>query len=234
MINPNEPPIVETASQCNLGTKAVDDLTKASTKNTSTDPSPERSSTGELSSEKGIKKKTSKRQRKVKKELSESTKSKLSSPKGKIKFKILSQVAEVLKRKGLSVQGSGITTQFWISFHTKLGRNAYFRGSMAKGNRFRVEVYLQGDKPHRTNRGKELYAFLEQHKEEIVAGFGDIQLSFEPLPTKMASRIAVYRNWPKPATPETLEKDSKAAIAWFEEMFLKFRDVIDPILESYR
>lgn len=126
-------------------------------------------------------------------------------------------------------------TQSWFSFHSALGVNAYFRGSIARGNRYRVEVYLEGGKPHNINRGKELYACLEQHKDEIVAGFSGIVLSFEPLPkAESASRIAVYRDWPKPGTAENLEKDAESAIRWFESMFLKFREVIDPILETYR
>ena len=231
MQSPDEMNKVDTSSQTVLSTNPVDDQPKETEGDTSVDPSEISSRNDKQDSPQACEKISSKHQRK---ELSESTKNKLSSPKGRIKLKVLSQVVEVLKCQGFSIQGNSIKTQFWISFHTKLGRNAYFRGSMAKGNRYRVEIYLQGDKPHRVNRGKELYAHLEQHKEEIVAGFGDIQLSFEPLPATMASRIAVYRNWPKPATPENLEKDSQAAIAWFEEMFLKFRDVVDPILESYR
>ncbi|MBB2145491.1 DUF4268 domain-containing protein [Pedobacter sp. LMG 31464] len=106
--------------------------------------------------------------------------------------------------------------QSWYSF-TSGTKGCTFGCSFARGSKVRAEVYI--DTPSQ-EANKEIFRSFESQKAELEYEFGE-ELIFEELPTKRASRIAVYREGDIYTDTQTLE-DIRA---WCIEKLLKFKSV---------
>jgi hypothetical protein len=156
------------------------------------------------------------------------------SQKDKVKKEVLKEVVKVARLEGLYTEGDGTPHQNWISFHT-CNRSAFFRVSAARKNRWRVEAYLTGVREVNEDIGNKLFTYLEGYRSEIDQAFGpNIKVSWESLPGKMATRVAVYRDWPRPSTEETLKQDSEASVRWIMEMLQKFEKAVNPWLGQFK
>ena len=118
-----------------------------------------------------------------------------------------------LVAKGQRWAASRSTTKdAWISFgvgRSGVGANV----SMASGSRIRVEIYMSQD------TDKALFNRLMSHRAEIARKFPGEEVSWERLDGKIASRMAVYREYDKkkcseagPARDELFEWMSKQLI----------------------
>lgn len=113
--------------------------------------------------------------------------------------------------------------QSWYSF-TSGTKGCTYGCSFARGAKVRAEIYIDTVNKE-TN--KEILKAFELRKAELNIEFGE-ELTFEELPTKKASRIAVYRDGDIYADSQNLV-DIKA---WCIEKLLKFRQVFSNKLKA--
>jgi CBS domain-containing protein len=96
--------------------------------------------------------------------------------------------------------------------------------SFARGQRFRVEIYIDtGDQ----DTNKRFFDKLFQQKNEIEASVNNV-LSWERLETRRASRIALYR-------PGAITDDQEALAQirqWAVEMMIKFHNGLEPYVRE--
>jgi Domain of unknown function (DUF4268) len=82
--------------------------------------------------------------------------------------------------------------QNWYTFSSENSRVFRYSTSFAQGGRVRVEVYI--DCGHGDNeKNNRIFECLKSKKETIEREFG-AELSWEPLDSKRACRVAIYRN----------------------------------------
>lgn len=106
--------------------------------------------------------------------------------------------------------------QSWYSFTSGV-KGCIYGCSFARGSKVRAEVYI--DTPSQ-EINKEIFSAFEQQKAQLEQEFGE-ELQFEELPTKRASRIAVYRDGDIWTDTQTLEEIKN----WCIEKLLKFKQV---------
>lgn len=113
--------------------------------------------------------------------------------------------------------------QSWYSF-TSGTKGCIYGCSFARGSKVRAEIYIDTVNKE-TN--KEILKAFELRKAELNSEFGE-ELTFEELPTKRASRIAVYRDGDIYADSQNLVEIK----AWCIEKLLKFRQVFSNKLKA--
>lgn len=113
--------------------------------------------------------------------------------------------------------------QSWYSFTSGV-KGCIYGCSFARGSKVRAEVYI--DTPIQ-EINKEILLTFEQQKSQLIHEFGE-ELQFELLPTKRASRIAVYRDGDIWTDTQTLEEIKN----WFIEKMLKFKQVFGEKLKQ--
>ena len=106
--------------------------------------------------------------------------------------------------------------QSWYSF-TSGAKGCIYGCSFARGAKVRAEVYID---TVNQDTNKQIFRALEDRKVEIETEFGE-ELTFEELPTKRASRIAVYRDGEIYTDSQNLEEIK----SWCIEKLLKFKQV---------
>jgi len=106
--------------------------------------------------------------------------------------------------------------QSWYSFTSGV-KGCIYGCSFARGSKVRAEVYI--DTPSQ-EINKEIFRAFEQQKIQLEQEFGE-ELQFEELPTKRASRIAVYREGDIWTDTQTLDEIKN----WCIEKLLKFKQV---------
>ncbi|ABR47078.1 conserved hypothetical protein [Alkaliphilus metalliredigens QYMF] len=132
-----------------------------------------------------------------------------------------SEMFEYLSENGHPwAKGRRTTSDSWVpSSIGKSGVNANI--SMAQGSRLRVEIYLGHQNP---NQNTEWYEILENVKPEIDKVFEDEQISWEPLKSAKACRIAVYYHYDK----EKVEKDQEyrsVLYSWVDKNLTRMRAI---------
>ncbi|MCZ2357345.1 MAG: DUF4268 domain-containing protein [Bacteroidia bacterium] len=106
--------------------------------------------------------------------------------------------------------------QSWYSFTSGI-KGCIYGCSFARGSKVRAEVYI--DTPSQ-EINKEIFRVFEQQKIQLEQEFGE-KLQFEELPSKRASRIAVYRDGDIWTDTQTLDEIKN----WCIEKLLKFKQV---------
>lgn len=106
--------------------------------------------------------------------------------------------------------------QSWYNFTSGV-KGCSYGFSFARGSKVRAEVYID-TLSQEINKG--ILKTLELQKELLESQFGE-KLEFEELPTKRASRIAVYREGEIGADMQTLDEIR----IWSIERLLKFKEV---------
>lgn len=106
--------------------------------------------------------------------------------------------------------------QSWYSFTSGI-KGCIYGCSFARGSKVRAEVYIDTQSQE---INKEIFRAFEQQKIQIEQEFGE-ELYFEELPTKRASRIAVYREGDIWTDTQSLEEIKN----WCIEKLLKFKQV---------
>ncbi|MBS1641595.1 MAG: DUF4268 domain-containing protein [Bacteroidetes bacterium] len=106
--------------------------------------------------------------------------------------------------------------QSWYSFTSGI-KGCIYGCSFARGSKVRAEVYI--DTPSQ-EINKEIFRAFELLKVQLEQEFGE-ELQFEELPTKRASRIAVYRDGDIWTDTQTLDEIKN----WCIEKLLKFKQV---------
>lgn len=115
--------------------------------------------------------------------------------------------------------------QSWYSFSTGM-RGFLYSASFAKGERVRVELYI--DKGN-VDRNKEIFFELKNDINEIEKEFGE-KLEWEELPNRKSSRIAIYRQGSISDDSETLIDIHK----WTIRELLNFKKVFDQRIKKYK
>lgn len=113
--------------------------------------------------------------------------------------------------------------QSWYSFTSGI-KGCIYGCSFARGSKVRAEVYI--DTPSQETN-KEIFRAFEQQKLQLEQEFGE-ELTFEELPTKRASRIAVYREGDIWTDTQTLDEIKN----WCIEKLLKFKQVFGDKLKT--
>lgn len=113
--------------------------------------------------------------------------------------------------------------QSWYSF-TSGSKGCIYGCSFARGSKVRAEVYIDTTSQE---VNKEIFRTFEQQKSELEKLFGE-ELTFEELPTKRASRIAIYRDGDIWTDSQTLEEIRN----WCIEKLLKFKQVFAEKLKT--
>lgn len=109
--------------------------------------------------------------------------------------------------------------QNWYTFSSGLSGIGY-AVAFSTGSRVRTEVYIDNGSE---NWNSAIFNGLAEQRGEIEAAFGE-PLEWEPLDTRRACRIAVYRTGSIDDPPLTLEDIRK----WAIERLLRFKTVIGP------
>ena len=112
--------------------------------------------------------------------------------------------------------------QSWYSF-TSGTKGCTYGCSFARGSKVRAEVYIDTTSQE---INKEIFRAFENQKELIEEQFGE-ELIFEELPTRRASRIAIYREGDIYTDTQTLEEIRN----WCIEKLLKFKSVFSDRLK---
>ncbi len=113
--------------------------------------------------------------------------------------------------------------QSWYGFTSGI-KGCVYGCSFAKGSKVRAEVYI--DTPSQ-ELNKDVFRKFELERQELTKQFGE-ELQFEELPTKRASRIAVYREGDIWADTQTLDEIKN----WCIEKLLKLKYVFNDKLKS--
>jgi hypothetical protein len=113
--------------------------------------------------------------------------------------------------------------QSWYSF-TSGTRGCTYGCSFARGSKVRAEVYIDTQKQE---VNKEILRAFEFCKSDIENQFGE-ELTFEELPSKRASKIAVYRDGDIFADSQSLDEIN----SWCIEKLLKFKKVFGDKLKT--
>jgi hypothetical protein len=113
--------------------------------------------------------------------------------------------------------------QNWYTFSTGT-RGFVYGASFAAGGRFRAEVYIDvGD----GSKNAAAFEALKADRSAIEAAFGE-PLEWEPLESKRACRIAVYREGSIEDSSSSLEEYHK----WAVDHLLQFKKVFGPRLPA--
>lgn len=113
--------------------------------------------------------------------------------------------------------GRSTTKDAWLAFgvgRSGIGGNV----SMATGSRIRVEIYLSQD------TDKAQYEELCAHRPEIEARFPGEAVSWERLDGKIASRMALYRQYDKAKCAEA-GAEREALFDWMTKQLITCREV---------
>ena len=139
-----------------------------------------------------------------------------------------SLLSELRALGGIPVRTAGADGSSWVVV-TRLAPEGEAQLSIvgfsfARGNRFRVELYIdQGDRE--TN--KRIFDELHRRREEVEARIGE-ELSWERIDVRRASRIAVYR-------PGSITDSAEALAglrAWGAATIIKFYQVFQPLVSQ--
>jgi hypothetical protein len=127
---------------------------------------------------------------------------------------------ELLSR--LKTEDPGVTDMSRVGYQSWLpipsGRTGFsFNWSFARGQRFRVELYID---PGDRERNKQVFDALESQREEIEDRLRE-HLSWERLEDARASRIALYR----PGSIDYSEEKLEELARWATDKLLAFRAV---------
>ncbi|MBU3680046.1 MAG: DUF4268 domain-containing protein [Candidatus Kapabacteria bacterium] len=132
---------------------------------------------------------------------------------------------DVLRDKHSFTKATKSQPQNWYSFSSGVSGLQYST-SFARGERVRVELYIDTND---FERNKHIFRELQSQSSEIQSSF-DIQIEWEELSDKRASRIAIY-------SPGSINDDS-ATLAiirdWAVSSLLLFKQVFEPRIKKYR
>ncbi|HEY3287034.1 MAG TPA: DUF4268 domain-containing protein [Gemmatimonadaceae bacterium] len=113
--------------------------------------------------------------------------------------------------------GRSSTKDAWLAFG--VGRSGIGgHVSMATGSRIRVEIYCSQD------ADKAQFEELSRHRQEIEALFTGEEVSWERLEGKIASRMAVYREYDK-AKCAVAGPEREALFTWMTQHLVTCREV---------
>lgn len=113
--------------------------------------------------------------------------------------------------------------QSWYSF-TSGNRGCTYGCSFARNSKVRAEVYIDTTSQE---VNKEIFRTFEKQRSDLEKLFGE-ELTFEELPAKRASRIAIYRDGDIWTDSQTLEEIRN----WCIEKLLKFKQVFTDKLKT--
>lgn len=113
--------------------------------------------------------------------------------------------------------------QNWYSFSSGISGISY-AAVFVQGDKVRTELYIDvGDR----DKNKLLFDWLYHQKEEICSKLG-IELEWERLDDKKASRIAIYRD----GTIQSNEENLIQIKAWHIEHLINFKKIFNPLLKK--
>jgi hypothetical protein len=140
---------------------------------------------------------------------------------GELYKKFFQKLIDELREKYQFTNALASQPQSWYAFSSG-ARGCIYGCSFAKGARVRIDVYINTTSQE---VNKEIFKALELQKNKLIQLVGE-ELIFEELPTKRASRIAIYREGDIYTDTQNLEEIG----LWCIEKLLKLREVFTDTL----